>query len=307
MKKIALFAAVTVALAPAVLAAQSKPGTTTPGSSTEKRIINFQGAPTGNLRTGPLTFTGNPVRATVSTLQITAPKAVLSAPAGTPIVEAKGKRTGEFSGPVNVSRGRLSAKGGSLTYSEASGTGVLKGNPSATFVPEDKKDGDTVTITAGQMSLDVDTNVSTSTGSVKLVSGDQTGRADKLVFDEDRELAQLTGSPSLTRAAGAGQKELVISGAEVRALTKDKTLYVRGGVKLVQGTTTTTGDAVYYNDTKDVAYVVGNAVSVDSRSKVTLRAPKSGYLEQNTKFARVSVKNSGFSIPAAQFKLRGEK
>ena len=303
MKKIALIAAVSTALlTPAVLAAQSNPS-----AGSEKRIINFQGAPTGNLRTGPLTFTGSPVKATVSTLQITAPKAVLSAPAGTAIVEAKGRRTGEFSGPVTVSRGRLSARGGSLTYSEASGNGILKGNPSATFVPEDRKDGDPVNISAAQMSLDVDTNVSTSTGGVKLVSGEQTGRADKLIFDEDRELAQLTGTPTLTRAAKQGQKELVISGDEVRALTKDKTLYVRGGVKLVQGTTTTTGDAVYYNDAKDVAYVVGNAVSVDSKSKVTLRAPKSGYLEQNTKFARVSVKNSGFDIPTAQFKLRGEK
>lgn len=314
MKKIALFVALSTAAlsAPTVLAqapskVTSSAVSTSAAPAADKRIINFQGAPTGNLRTGPLTFTGSPLRATVSTLQITAPRAVLSAPAGVPIVEAKGKRTGEFSGPVSVSRGRLSAKGGSLTYSEASGTGVLKGNPSATFVPEDKKDGDTVTITAGQMSLDVDTNVSTSTGSVKLVSGDQTGRAEKLVFDEDRELAQLSGNPTLTRAAKQGQKELVISGAEVRALTKNKTLYVRGGVKLVQGTITTTGDAVYYDDAKDVAYVTGNAVSVDSKSKVTLRAPKSGYLEQNTKLARVSVKNSTYAIPTAQFKLRGEK
>lgn len=303
MKQVALLSALTLTLAvPTFALAQGASST-----STEKRIINFQGAPTGNLRTGPLTFTGNPLKATVSTLQITAPKAVLSAPSGKAIVEAKGQRTAEFSGPVSVSRGRLSAKGGSLTYSEASGTGVLKSNPSATFVPEDKKDGDAVNITAGQMSLDVDTNVSTSTGNVKLVSGDQTGRAEKLVFDEDRELAQLTGSPTLTRAEKANQKQLVISGQEVRALTKNKTLYVRGSVKLVQGSVTTTGDAVYYDDQKDVAYVVGNAVSVDSKSKVTLRAPKSGYLEQNTKLARVSVKNSAFKIPTAQFNLRGEK
>jgi lipopolysaccharide transport protein LptA len=272
-----------------------------------KRIITIQGGPRGDLRNGPLTFTGSPVKATVSTLNIEAAQAILAAPQGTPLIEAKGKRTANFTGSVNVERGRLTATGGALAYSEVTGQGVLTGNPSATFVPESKEDGDKVTINAAQMSLDVDNNVSTSTGSVRLTNGTQTGRADKLVFDEDQELAQLTGTPSLTRAAKGSQKELTITGQEVRALTKAKTLYVRGGVKLVQGTQTTTGNAVYYDDKKNVAYVVGNAVSVDSKSKVTVRAPASGYLEQRTDLARVRALNSAFKIPTEQFKLSGEK
>lgn len=276
-------------------------------TGSEKRILNIQGAPTGNIRTGPLTFRGSPVQATVSTLQIQSSQAVMAAPAGMAIIEAKGKRTADFTGAVKVVRGRLSAGGDKLAYSEASGQGILTGTPSATFVPADKTDGDPVNIKAGQMSLDVDTNVSTSTGSVQLVSGNQTGRADKLVFDEDKELAQFTGNPSLTRAARGNQKELVISGKEIRALTKNKTLYVSGGVKLVQGTQTTTGDAVFYDDKKNVAYVVGNAKSVDSKSKVTLSAPASGYLEQRTDLGRVSAKSSRYTIPAGQFTLRGEK
>jgi len=78
-------------------------------------------------------------------------------------------------------------------------------------------------------------------------------------------------------------------------------------VKLVHGTTTTTGDAVYYDDRKNVAYVVGNAVSVDSKSKVTVKAPASGYLEQRTDLARVRALNSAYKIPTDQFKLTGEK
>ncbi|WP_288481537.1 LptA/OstA family protein [uncultured Deinococcus sp.] len=277
------------------------------GSGADKRVINIQGASTGNLRTGPLNFTGSPVKATVSTLLIQAAQATLAAPAGTPIIEARGKRTANFSGNINVTRGRLSAKGDKLAYSEVSGQGVLSGGAAATFQPDGSSGNDPVNITATQMSLDVDNNVSTSTGGVRLTNGTQTGRADKLVFDEDKELAQLTGTPSLTRAAKGNQKELVISGTEVRALTKSKTLYVRGGVKLVQGSQTTTGDAVYYDDAKNVAYVVGNAVSVDSKSKVTLRAPASGYLEQRTDLARVTPKNSRYTIPVAQFALRGEQ
>ena len=70
---------------------------------------------------------------------------------------------------------------------------------------------------------------------------------------------------------------------------------------------TTTGDAVYYDDRKNVAYVVGNAVSVDSKSKVTVCAPASGYLEQRTDLGRVRALNSAYKIPVEQFKLSGEK
>lgn len=271
-----------------------------------KRLITIEGAPRGDVRNGPLNFTGNPVKAKVSTLNIEASQAVLAAPKGTALIEAKGKRTADFTGNVKVVRGRLTATGNALAYSEATGQGVLNGSASATFTP-DKTDGDTVTIKAAQMSLDVDNDRSTSTGGVTLSNGTQSGKADKLVFDEQRELALLTGTPSLTRAAKGSQKELIITGQEVRALTKTKTLYVRGGVKLVQGTTTTTGDAVYYDDKKNVAYVVGNAVSVDSKSKVTVKAPASGYLEQRTDLARVRALNSAYKIPTDQFKLTGEK
>ncbi|GGB62401.1 LptA/OstA family protein [Deinococcus soli (ex Cha et al. 2016)] len=271
-----------------------------------KRLITIEGGPRGDVRNGPLTFVGSPVKAKVSTLNIEASQAVLAAPKGTALIEAKGKRTADFTGNVKVVRGRLTATGNALAYSESTGQGVLNGSASATFTP-DKTDGDTVTIKAAQMSLDVDNDRSTSTGSVTLSNGTQSGKADKLVFDEQRELALLTGTPSLTRAAKGSQKELIITGQEVRALTKTKTLYVRGGVKLVQGTTTTTGDAVYYDDRKNVAYVVGNAVSVDSKSKVTVKAPASGYLEQRTDLARVRALNSAYKIPTDQFKLTGEK
>jgi len=278
-------------------------------SASENRVITIQGAPRGDVRNGPLTFSGSPVKATVSTLQIQAAQATLAAPAGTPLTTAKGKRTANFNDNVVVTRKRLTARGSKLAYSEATGQGVLSGNATATFVPDqkDKADGDTVTISAGQMSLDVDNNLSTSTGNVRLTSGSQSGRAEKLVFSEDQELALLTGNPSLTRAAKGNQKELIITGQEARALTDAKTLYVRGGVKLVQGTLTTTGDAVYYDDKKNVAYVVGNAVSVDSKSKVTVRGPASGALEQRTDLARVRALNAAYKIPTEQFKLTGEK
>ncbi len=275
------------------------------------RVLKFETSAQlqGDLRNGPYNYTGKAgaaVKATVGTVSIAAPQASMKAPAGTPMASAEGKRSADFTGGVTVLRGRLTAKGAALNYSEASGQGILTGAPSAVFTPE-KKGDDPVNIAAANMSLDVDTNMSTSTGNVKLVSGVQTGRADKVVFDEGKELGLLTGNMSLSRAATAKAKELNVVGTEARILTKGKLLYVLGKVKLTQGTTTTTGDAVYYDDAKNVAYVVGNAVSVDSKTGTTVRARASGALEQRTDLGRVRAVDAGFTIPAAQFKLSGEK
>lgn len=280
-------------------------------ASAADRILRFDTSAqvSGNLRSGPVNYAGKgeaPIKATVNNVTITAPKAVLSAPAGSSLAGAEGKRSATFSGDVQVNRGRLSAKGGQLTYSEATGQGVLSQNPSATFVP-DKKESDPVSIKSQQMSLDIDSNQSTSTGNVQLTSGKQSGKADKLIFDEDRELGFLTGNLSMSRAASAKSKELTITGDEARVITKTKQMYVKGHVKLVQGTTTTTGDAMYYDDTKNVAYVVGNAVSIDSKSGNKVQAPASGYLEQRTDLGRVRNMNAAYKIPVEQFKLSSEK
>ena len=275
------------------------------------RVLKFETSAQlqGDLRNGPYNYTGKAgaaVKATVGTVSIAAPQASMKAPAGTPMANAQGRRSADFTGGVTVLRGRLSAKGAALNYSEASGQGLLTGAPSAVFTPE-KKGDDPVNIAAVNMSLDVDTNMSTSTGNVKLVSGVQTGRADRVVFDEGKELGLLTGNMSLSRAATAKAKELNVVGTEARILTKGKLLYVLGKVKLTQGSATTTGDAVYYDDARNVAYVVGNAVSTDSKTGTTVRARASGALEQRTDLGRVRAVDAGFTIPTAQFKLSGEK
>ncbi len=275
------------------------------------RVLKFDTAAQlqGDLRNGPYNYNGKggaAVKASVGTVNISAPKASMKAPAGTPMASAEGKRSADFTGGVTVVRGRLTAKGSALNYSETSGQGVLTGTPSAVFVSE-KKGDNPVTIAATTMSLDVDTNMSTSTGNVRLVNGSQTGRADKVVFDETKELGLLTGNMTLSRAATAKGKELNVVGTEARILTKGKLLYISGKVRLTQGTITTTGDAVYYDDTKNVAYVVGNAVSVDSKGGTTVRARPTGALEQRTDLGRVRALDAGYSIPVAQFKLSGEK
>jgi lipopolysaccharide export system protein LptA len=227
----------------------------------------------------------------------------MAAPAGTPITNAEGKRTAEFSGNVTVVRGRLTAKGPSLSYSEVSGAGVLKGGASATYTPE-KKDDDVVNINATSMSFDVDTDMSTSEGGVKLVSGAQTGNSSKLVFDEKKELGLLTGNVQMNRAARGKQKALAITGEEARILTTNKLLYVKGKIRLVSGDTTTTGNEMFYDDKKNLAVIVGSAVSTNAKEGTRVTG---NVLEQRIDLGRVRQLTGGYKIPTDQFKLSTEK
>ncbi|PYE55929.1 LptA/OstA family protein [Deinococcus yavapaiensis] len=275
--------------------------------TSNSRIIEIEGNISGDLRNGPINFTGtasDPVKATVSTLKINALRAVFSAPTGTPITNARGKRTAEFSDAVTVTRGRLTAKGSSLTYSEVEGSGTLRGNASAVFRPQ-QADQDPVNITANAMSFDVDTNMSTSRGDVKLVSGSQTGTGDQLVFDENREVGVITGGVAMNRAAKGNQKALTISGEEARVQTDDKLVYMKGKVRVVSGSITTTGNEMYYDDAKNIAVIVGNAVSVEKTASGnrTVRGPA---IEQRTDLGRVRQLTS-YKIDTSKFKLSNEK
>lgn len=301
MKKLVLMG---VALAVTTVA----PQTLAQNAATENRIITF--APglqfTGNLRTGPYNFTGTssaPVNATVKNLKISSMRATFSAPSGTPITTAAGKRVADFTESVNVIRGRLSAKGTSLNYAESSGVGVLKGGATAVFSPE-KQGDDPVNINAGEMSFDVDTDISTSKGNVKMVSGNQTGTSTTMVFDEKKELGFLTGSVQMNRAPSGKQKALDITGTEARLLTKTKLMYVKGQVKLVSGDVTTTGDSMFYDDKKNLAVIVGNAVSVNAKDGTRVTG---NVLEQRTDLGRVRQLTGGYQIPVNQFKLSNEQ
>ena len=272
------------------------------------RIIEFSQNSqfSGNLRTGPYNFTGsaqNPVVATVNNMKISSMRATFAAPEGTQITSAKGKRVAEFTDSVNVERGRLTAKGPNLTYSEATGVGVLKGNASAVFAPE-KKGDDPVNIAASEMSFDVDTDVSTSKGNVKMVNGNQTGISSSMVFDEKRELGLLTGDVQMNRAASGKQKALTITGVSARILTKDKLMYVKDKIKLVSGDITTTGDSMFYDDKKNLAVIVGNAVSVNAKDGTRVTG---NVLEQRTDLGRVRQLTGTYKIPVEQFKLSTEK
>ncbi len=261
-------------VAPALAQAQDEP------ADAQRRIITIDGSggtQSGNLRSGPIVY-AHPdpfgITATVSTLTIRGSHAELSAPAGASITQG-GERVAEFTGGVSVERRRLSASGPALTYSEATGLGVLAGRAEVVVAPEDEDD-DEVRIEADEVAFDVDTDRSTSSGNVTLENGQQSAEADTLVYEEDRELAVLTSAGAqvtITRVDDSGDLT-VITADEIRVLTGSKLLYARGDVTVVDGPITSTGTEVFFDDNSGIAEVIGApnapARAVDSDSGATL-------------------------------------
>ncbi len=229
-----------------------------------RRIITIEavgGSSSGNIRTGPITFTHpepEGVVATVSTLTIYGQQATLRAPEGVAINQAQGQRTASFEDGVRVVRGRLSATGPALVYNEESGRGVLNGPAQVTVNPREEDD-DEVEIAADEVDFDVDTDTSTSRGNVTLVSGNSSAEAEEIVFEEERELARLrdeAGQVTVVRQSEDGL--LTITADEIRVLTADNRLLARGNVTLTSGNTTSTGDTVYFDDEAARAEIIGS-------------------------------------------------
>jgi lipopolysaccharide export system protein LptA len=261
----------------------------------------------GSPRSSSVEYTGN-VKGSVQSLNIAASKATLTAPQGEAVANSEGKRVAKFLNGVTATRNRLTAKGPSLEYKETSGLGVLDGPVSIVQKPDPtKKDGEDVNITASKATFDVDTNVSTSEGSVKLINGKQTAQANKVVFDEDKSLGCLTDgrSVSLVREPKkAGDNRLVITAKETRVDTDKNTLVALGGVKLEAGDNVTTGEALFYDDAKDTAWVIGDvakkleAKNVNKKSGATISG---GTIINLTRKNTVQLQGSLFKIPLDKF------
>jgi lipopolysaccharide export system protein LptA len=265
---------------------------------------------TAQKRTGsPLSvsveYSGN-VQGKVQNLSISAPKAVLAAPAGLTVVEAEGKRSAIFEGGTTATRGRLTATGPSLEYKEATGLGVLSGPVQIKITPE-KKEDDQVSIQASKATFDVDTNVSTSEGSVKLVNGGQTATSSKVIYDEQSDLGCLSDSRTVTlvrEPKKAGENKITISAKEVRVNTKKNTLVALGSVSILSGKNKTTGDSLFFDDAKNTAYVIGKpALNIDIKTKDEV---KGSTLVHVTNKEQVSV-GKPFTIPMSDFKCANDK
>jgi lipopolysaccharide transport protein LptA len=243
----------------------------------------------------------------VSNLTIFTQRGELRAPPEVLIAEAEGQRTATFSGGVRVERGRLTATGPNLEYSEATGLGVMP-QKTAILIDPEEPDEEVVNIAADRVTFDVDTDTSTSEGNVQLTNGNQEATADTMIYEEERDLAILrsdNGQVEVRRRNDDGTF-LTITADDTRVLTGTDTLLATGNVTIIDGAVTSTGDTVYYDDETSRAEIIGNpAESVDEEFGSTIRG---GRIEQRTDTDVVrQLSDPTPSFDATQFEPTGEQ
>ena len=277
----------------------------------ERRIITIDssgGTQRGNLQYGPIHYSHpdpDGIKATVSSLAIFAQEAELAGPEGVLLSQAQGERDATFTGGVRVERGRLTAHGPDLAYSEASGIGLLNGPVEIVIAPRDEAD-EPVSIAADEASFDVDTDVSTSRGAVELISGRSTAGAEEAVYEEDRDLAKLVSEGAqvtMVRVDDDGE-ELVITADDVRVLTAEDRLLAQGNVTLVRGNTTSTGDTVFFDDEASRALILGSPA--EAVNEVEGTRTSGGVLEQRTDIDAVRVYSDPIDFAESDFLLTAE-
>lgn len=254
--------------------------------SGDDRIIRIdsQGANiSGDLRYGPHEYTHpepDGIVATVSNLTILSGHGMLRVPPDEQgevfLSRAAGRRQAVFDGGVQVHRGDLSASGPTLSYSESTGLGTLRGGAQVEVTPDEEGE-DPVSIAAQEVEFDVDTDRSVSRGDVELTSGNQRANSQELLYEEERGLACLYSDSeqvTLTRTDEDGD-ELVITADETCILTEDEKLYARGNVTVVDGSITSTGQQVFFDDEQSIAEIIGSpAHSVDEANGIELTSDR---------------------------------
>ncbi len=276
------------------------------------RVIEIEGGrQQGDLRFGPYKYTEG-VKATVQKLQIESTEGSLTAPQGLEMSKAQGKRTAGFTGGVTVSQRSFDRQRSNARVQRRNGSGRA-GRPTNIVQKPEKAGEDDVFITALKATFDVDTNISTSEGSVKLINGKQSATSSKVVFDEEKNLGCLTDSKYITlirEPKKASDSRLVITAKEARVLTETNTLVALGGVTLVAGNNTTTGEALYYDDDKETAWVVGNSATKTPAKNVNKKANAtvtSGTIINYTKKNQIERLGTPYKIPFEKFKCASDK
>ncbi len=286
----------------------------------QKRIIRIDfsgGTEEGDLRFGPLNYTHpdpEGIVGTVSNLTIYGQTAELRGPAGEeiPLADAEGRRIATFSGGLRVTRNRLTANGPDLSYSEETGIGSMTGNVTIVVAPkEDDADGKPVNITAETADFDVDTDVSISRGNVDLLNGNQSAKAEQMIYEENRELGKLTSEGAQVTMIREDEEDgdtMTITADEVRVLTDSKKLHAIGNVTVVDGSITSKGTEVFFNDEENRAEIVGTpenpATSFDEDEGTGVSGER---IEQRTDTDVVSVLTSPSEFDATEFLLNSEQ
>lgn len=125
---------------------------------------------------------------------------------------------------VRLEQGRTTILATSFFLDREVDVAQLEGPVGLERAPED--DSELLNASAESMSYDLETDLSTLTGAVRVVSGDRTSEAETLELDEEAGLATLTGSP-----ARSVQGEDEIEGNLLLYYLDSNDVVVVGGVK----------------------------------------------------------------------------
>jgi lipopolysaccharide transport protein LptA len=165
-----------------------------------------------------------------------------------------------------------------------------------------------VNITAESADFDVDTDVSISKGKVDLVNGNQAAKANEVIYEEERDLGKLTSEGAqvtMTRTDDEGETTTITADV-IYVLTDNKKIHALGNVTVVDGSITSTGDEVFFDDEKSRAEVIGienEATAVDEDEGITISGER---IEQRTDTDAISVLTTPSEFNPDDFKLTEE-
>ena len=125
---------------------------------------------------------------------------------------------------ITISEGRTTTKGKSLVYDNATGIGEVDGP----IQLNRRKEGDSPALTASssRLSFNVDNDLTTLRGKVKVESEGRTSEADVLELDEEAGFAILRGNPARSR-----NEDGAVAGQVIEYDLDSNDVVVRGGVE----------------------------------------------------------------------------
>ena len=106
-------------------------------------------------------------------------------------------------GNVSLVNGKQRAQADELEYEEDRTLGVLSCEDSCTATRLND-DGSVITITAQEIRVLTDTNLLYATGNVSVIDGNLITSGDSVFFDDEKNIAEITGSPAVSVDSSEG-------------------------------------------------------------------------------------------------------
>lgn len=246
----------------------------------QERIISIEttdGSRSGNIRYGPINYDHpepDGVVATVSTLTIFSSNAQLRGPAEIEgeerptLAQAQGSREATFTGGVNVERGRLTATGPDLFYSETEGLGTLTGGTEIVVAPRSESVATPIEGAEGEAG--------------EAAEAPAEGEEAEVIGEEAEETSdEASEEVEITETEEATSEEVETEDAATEEATDEETATEEAPSDIAQGEPVfITADEADFNVDTDVSISRGNVSLVNGNQ--TAQAEEIEYEEERT-------------------------